>query len=96
MNNPYGPPDFSLYDQDLKRAAYEDAKRINDECEADWFRRNQKVGLSWQPTRQMLVCHIMDHINDKYSSRPAINALKVAVAAEAVAIMVLFIMLLLR
>lgn len=96
MNNPYGPPDFSLYDQELKSATYEEAKRISDDCEADWFRRNQGVGISWEPTRQMLVCHILNHINDKYSSRPAINALKVAVAVEAVAIAALFIMLLLR
>lgn len=87
--------DYSLYGARLYNAKPEDAKRCSDAYERDSFKHMQDCGLSWTPTRQLIVEHIRGQIDTHDSFRRSIRNLTYAVCCEAGAIVALLVRILL-
>lgn len=92
-NKNYGPPTWALTGEELKQANETDAIRQDERCERESFQRFRSVGFRWEPTREMIMTHIVTDVDRHARNEDHIRWLAWASAAEAIAIVVLAILL---
>lgn len=91
--NKYGPPSWALTGEDLTQADEQTALKLNETCERESFRAFQGVRYRWEPTREMIMTHIVTDVDRHARNENHIRWLAWASLAESVAIAVLAILL---
>lgn len=56
--------EYALMGEELEAATPKDAERLDREYEREDFLANQCVGYKWEPTRKILINHILQQMDD--------------------------------
>lgn len=80
-----GPKSYAIEGRTLDHTTFEEAEKVDRECEAYWFRIGQQIG-GWTPTRELArgAYRTIDNISYKLERR--VRWLEVATVLEGIGI----------
>lgn len=87
------PKDFSVDGKELDSLSYEEAAKIENECEEYWFQRDRKLGR-WIPTRELARSALRTALEEGDKMRNHLDWICALLLLDTVAIFALFAILL--
>lgn len=86
---------YAVEGKDLHHMSFKDAQQISQDCEENFFEIGRKIG-GWEPTREMLHNHMRYDMDDRYRVRGHIRSMWWCIGIEALAILALIALHLVR